>query len=349
MKNSMANIRTVLKSYRRDLDKTTQRSELLKRNEPFCKEFQGFKNRVGETFFKVKGLDDEELLKVHKYNILYKLDYPVVDYSASLRAKNIKTDRYWKSSINLDVAPDEKPKNLREKISNKHYVLRNYVRQWAEFCGRWHIETEWDGVINHLEQYVRPNVEIYSDWEYDIQQAFIYIRITEWATLEDIRSKWDIIENLQNEMWGKKESRANFGRDLIWYDLSKEFRLKASEIAELWNKHYPQDIDLLVIKRYRKQIEKNDIGGNVYDDRTLLNEVRSGRLANEHKKYFEEERHYYATGKIKKGSKYISSASPFVDVIKKAITRMKRQIAASSMPPIPSNRVHMGPPPQRIS
>lgn len=102
MGNTSGSMKSILQSYRRDFNKVIQRSELLKRNLLLNQEYNGFKNRVGDTFFKVKDLKDRAIEKVNQDNILLKLNYPVVDYESPLGKKEIKRDRYWKDLINLD-------------------------------------------------------------------------------------------------------------------------------------------------------------------------------------------------------------------------------------------------------
>jgi len=344
-------IESLVKSYKKQIDKTVQRSELLKRNTLFNQELTGFINRVGNAFFQVFEIDRKILEEEKEDNILIKLDYPKEDFSDTFQPgskKKVKKDRYWKNNINLDRATCNPPKNLSERIFNKKEILNHYQWKWAELCNRWHIEDTWNGDLNTLEQHARQNVEIYDDWEHNTQKNSILIKINEWATLDDIKSVWSEIEILQNEFWGKKERRSNFTRDLIWYDLSTQHKMTPSNIATLWNIQHPKDIDLLIIRRFRKEIDPNDFGGKIIDDEQLLKEIRSGALKIKYKEYFDEEREYYITGKIKKGSKYITTSKPFVDVIKKAIQRMRSQIKESSMPPLPEERTFIGLPPQRI-
>ncbi len=342
-------IKAILLSYKKDFDKIIQRSELLKRNTLLLKEYKGFRNRVGDTFFKVKDLHIERKENESQDNLLLKLNYPVVDYTSPLRKKDVKRDRYWNNSINLDSPIYDKPANLKEEIFNRNEVLRKYKEKWEEFCERWLIEPEWDGDFQTLEKYARKPVEIYSDWDYNIQQSSLMIRINEWTTVDDIKARWTEVEELQNKIWGKRERRTNFSRDLIWYDLAKKHNMKAAGIATLWIKNYPEDIDLLVIRRFRKDINPADLVGRGLDDKELVVEVKKGFLSSKYKASFEGELDFYITGRIKKGTKYITIAKPIVDVIKKAIKRMEKQILQVSMPPLPEDRALFGLPPQRIA
>lgn len=341
----------LISSYKKVSDKTVQRSELLKRNPLFINELEGFIKRVGTTFFQVKDIDRLELEKETKGNILLRLNYPNVEYVKDLKSKQRpeRLDRYWTELTNQDYAFHSPGKSVRDDIMNKTQVLSNYRSKWEEFCERWHIEPEWSGNADELKRFARQNVEIFQDWDHNIQKHSILISINEWTTLDDIRSKWDEIEQHQNSLWGKKERRPNFARDLIWFDLATKHKKKPSEIAKIWDANYPHDVDLLVLRRYRKDINVKDLGGKIWEDFDLLKEIKSGQLQNKYKVLFEDERFYYITGKIKKGSKHISTMSPFVDVIKKAIKRMAEQISESSMPPLPKEKSYFGLPPQRIS
>lgn len=159
MKNTSESIKSILQNYRRNFDKVIQRSELLKRNPLLRQEYSGFKNRVTNTFFIVKDLKDKTIGKISQDNILLKLNYPTVDYTAPLNRKDIKRDRYWKNLINLDSSIYQTPADLREEIENKKYVLKQYQRQWDELCERWLIESEWDGDFQTLEKYTRKPVD----------------------------------------------------------------------------------------------------------------------------------------------------------------------------------------------
>ena len=345
MKENIQAIKTLIRFYKKDFDKIIQRSELLKRNKFFLEEYQGFKQRVGKLFFKVKNLDDKETITLKKDNILLKLDYPPVDYRKISHSKNINInryaklygDRYFKYALNLDIAIYNPPANIEEGILNKQEVLRRYINKWEDFCERWDIKCKWNGDIQNLEKYLREPVEIYRDNDLNILKFSYFIRINQWATIEDVRAKWSKVEKLQKEFWsrGKKEFRTNFGRDLIWHDLAKKYNLQPSQIAGIWIKNFPQDIELLIIRRFKKYIDNDDLGGRVLDDKLLLKEIKEGFLSDKYKCAFDEEKDYYITGRIKRGSKFVTVPKPLIDVIKKAVKRMEKQILEVSILPLP--------------
>jgi hypothetical protein len=224
------------------------------------------------------------------------------------------------------------PENENDMFEAKCFVLQKYKNKWKQFCDRWHIKYEWNGKLRSLVKYLRNPVEISFDTK-EFKSIF-WLHITRWTTLEDVRAIWGKVEKLQNWLWGKGEGRTNFARDLCWYDLHKECGLKPKQIAELWAKKHPEDIDVLVVRRIRKDITGDDLHGRVLDDSELVKEIRTGSLSSEYKSYFNGERNFYLTGKIKTENKVLTASSPFVDVIKKAIKRMDTQIGGFDIPPL---------------
>jgi hypothetical protein len=131
----------------------------------------------------------------------------------------------------------------------------------------------------------------------------VLLRINNWTILQDIRGIWKKVEKYQNALWKKQERKTNFARDLCWYDLSKRQGLKLKEIAELWDSEFPEEIDLLVIRKIKKEIAEKDLRGRALDDFQLLETIRSGFLAEKYKSFFLESREFYTTGKMKREDK----------------------------------------------
>jgi hypothetical protein len=197
---------------------------------------------------------------------------------------------------------------------------------WSCFCELWGIQEKWNGKIDTLSLFQISPVVLYHPGERIEKITPILIGINEWTTIEDIRAVWEKVEKLQNDIWGKRTIRANFSRDLCWYDLNNECNLKASEIAKLWNEKFPEDIDKLVLRNFRKRILVEDLRGRVLDDMNSVKEIRDGYLSKKYKADFEEERNDYITGELKTERGIRKIPSPFVDVIKKATKRMEKEI-----------------------
>ena len=200
--------------------------------------------------------------------------------------------------------------------------MDSYKRSWEGFCERWHIRNEWNGRLRSLEKFLNAPIEFYTLQSQDGEAATLLIRIDNWTIQNDIIDAWHDIEDYQRRIWGKEGKRANFMRDLCWYDLDKKLGLKPRQIANIWDSRYPDEIDLLVIRKVRKRIKKEELKGRVLDDFELLEAVKLGFLKEKHKKDFDEERTYYVTGQDLRGR----HNPPFVDVVKKAIKRMEKQI-----------------------
>ena len=88
----------------------------------------------------------------------------------------------------------------------------------------------------------------------------LLIKITEWTTMNDVKSIWNKVETCQNLMSKKLEKKTNFTRDLCWHDLNKELGLKPRQIAEIWIEKYlevyKEDFEHIEISFYRGEEEK---------------------------------------------------------------------------------------------
>ncbi len=227
----------------------------------------------------------------------------------------------------------EKEKGLPDYIPKELYDLRE---EWFSFCDRWHISYDWDRKINSLNKFIGKTVAIVDDIDTETYEGMLYLRIDAWTTLEDIHAIWPEIEKRQKKYFVlKAEKRINFGRDLCWYDLHKKYKLSHREIAKLWEEKYPEDIDLLVIKRikqisetmrdikeYIKKEQLKELEGRELDDQELLREIKAGKLAKAYRAYFDDEREFYATGKTSRGK----LMPPFVEMIKQAVIRIQKYI-----------------------
>jgi len=277
----------LIENSKKEYDKISQRAELLTRNKSFKKELEEISSRLGEDFFK----DLEKRIQ------------------------------------------KEKEKGLPDYIPKELFDLQE---EWFSFCNRWHISHDWDRQINSLHKFIKKTVAIVDDIDFETYEGRLYLRIDAWTTLEDIHAIWPKIEKAQKEYFIlKAEKKVNFGRDLCWYDLYKEYKLSHRQIAKLWEEKYPQDIDLLVINRikqnsetmkdikeYIKKEQLKELEGRELDDQELLKEIKTGKLAKEYQAHFDNEREFYATGKI--SNRKITP--PFVEMIKQAVIRIQKHI-----------------------
>lgn len=227
----------------------------------------------------------------------------------------------------------DKEKGLPDCIPREFHDLQE---EWSSFCARWHISYAWDRKINSLNKFIEKTVAIVDDIDFETYEGMLYLRIDAWTNLEDIRAIWPEIEKMQKKYFVlKAEKRINFGRDLCWYDLHIKYKLSHREIAKLWEEKYPEDIDLLVIKRikqisetmrdikeYINKEQLKELEGRELDDQELLREIKAGKLAKAYRAYFDDEREYYATGKTSRGK----LMPPFVEMIKQAVIRIQKYI-----------------------
>lgn len=311
-------IKELIERSKEDFDRDNQRYELLIRNRNFLNELKETKKKLGgDIFFKVRDIDPMGIISdLSVKNILLINDYPKSPPYKTMGGVYVK---------NLGPVFDI-PKKLK-------IFTDDYMPLWQTFCERWHISAEWDGNLISLRGNLKAPVELDIVEEKKKGASSIIIKIDNWTILDDIHEIWSEIEKYQNEIWKKEEKRTNFARDLCWYDLSKVLNLKLSDIAKIWINIFPNEIDLLVIRRIKKEIEKEDLKEIDLSDTELLHEVKSGFLAEKYKDYFAGERDFYITGisattKSPEGKFNI----PFVDVVKKAISRMEKQISQMYYP-----------------
>ncbi len=282
---------------KKDYGKKTQRAELLIRNKQFIKEYK-------ET--------PTDLL---------------VDFKDRLKFKTMKI-----SSDGVSL-----------------YIKEESLSKFNKFCLRWHIHIAWDGNIDTLSEFIKDSPEIICEPvnyylvngsiylpEKEIVRSegleginYLYIKVDAWTSLENIKEAWPRIEEFQRTIFSyKAELKSNFSRDLCWYDLKTTHNLSSSKIAKLWIKHFPKDIDLLVVKKFKKDNEeslKEKLQGEtslLEDYSELLNMIKTGRLGEEIKSNFDEDREYYITGKTESGK----FTPRFIDAINKAVKRMQGYI-----------------------
>lgn len=336
------NISEIIKRRKIIFNKDAQRAELLARNEIFQTELRKINKYISKEFHQLKNLSKEELRALSKNNILLKLDYP---------KKCTSEKDFWRIHNELQnnlkalfhifplnawyVLEDGETTSFRNKLEevifHKFNIFDAFLHLWKGFCTKWHIHPDWDENLDSLGKFQQPLVEIITGHFLKLDNYTplpIIIRIGPWTTLEDIREIWSKIERIQKTKFYKEEKTSNFARDLCWFDLNKKFNLSHRQIAELWITNYPEDFDLLVLRRIIKEIDKQDLEGRVFDESELINEVKSGILSKKYKNKFETEKHYYLTGQTDRGKK----TPPLVEVIKKAIKNFDKRIHVLDLP-----------------
>jgi hypothetical protein len=301
-------IEKLIKTYNKKFDINTQRAELLSRNKHFIKELNEHFDRSGlKGFMPYKG-----------------------HFQKGREEQKARMTKINKSKVEDTASKLVWPKSWQKGHKLKEH-LEMHMRLWAFICKRWNIMPEWDGDLKSLSRYMEPPMGFYLLEGNEAVRPALLMSLNEWTTLSDIKSAWGQVEEYQDQLWKKQEKRTNFARDLFWYDLLKKQGLKIREIAELWEERYPEEIDLLVLRRIKKRIAKEDLRGKVLDEKDLLKETKSGFLAEKYKQDFEIEREDY----VSSGEEGKKITPPFIDAIKKAIKRMEQQINASSQKATP--------------
>lgn len=316
-----------IRRYKRDFDINTQRAKLLLRNRNFQFEYDSVMDITQVDRF----AERDELIKEfrHTWTIRYFLDnfkdlLSKIDYESFSKelSKIMPLDELNFESYTAIVREQFEPLGLGNLPMGSQQHLLFCLREWGSFCERWGIKSDWDGAKTTLKDHLKFAVEVIYKPGDDGWHSQLLLKITEWTTMNDVKSIWNRVEAYQNLMSKKLEKKTNFTRDLCWYDLNKELGLKPSQIAEIWIEKYPEQIEELVVRRMRKEI-KQDTKREWPDDQELLIAIKTGDLKDEYSSYFEEEKVLYTTGKQDSSGKI---NPPFVAAIKKAIKRMGEQI-----------------------
>jgi hypothetical protein len=293
-------IKGLLNSYKKKFSISSQRAALLSRNAAFKEEL-------------------DKMLEEYELKYLLPLKYV---FQKSRGKGQIYITKLSAAGVEIIGPRFSWPKGL-EKEKHTRDVMENALHSWTNFCRRWSIMPEWDGKVKSLARFMEPPIEFYWIEGKEGSAPVFFLRINNWTILDDIKDVWDQVSEYQNMIWEKQERRTNFSRDLCWYDLSKEYGLKSRDIARLWADNYPDEIDLLVLRRMKADKNREDLRGRSRDDHELVKAIKSGFLAEKYRREFDEERKHYITGET--AGKKLNS--PFADAIKKAILRMEQQIS----------------------
>jgi|GEM_PF-2742226 len=301
---------SVIRGYSREFDINAQRAELIARNKTFLKELAAI--RATSDI-----IDFSEMLEFFHF---------VLEANEKKGIPITRIDRSGDTTLASHLVWPDMP-GLRTPY------MEHSLRLWIRFCKQWNIRPEWDGIVTSLRKFIETPLEFYwIEGEEDDAPALL-LRINSWTALKDIRGAWGQVESLQNEMWKKQEKRTNFARDLCWYDLTKLHALKPKDIAKLWAKYFPKEIDLLVVRRMKEEIPESHLMGRRPDDGELLKAIKVGFLSDQYRAEYRAQREYYLKGKTL-GKKF---NSPFADAIKKAVGRMEQQVTEVSITSLKTN------------
>jgi hypothetical protein len=331
-------IKGLLKTYKAGFNIDTQRAELLSRNTVFVKEYENLKASYPIELTEAARLFHGILeRRVDSRTPVRKIAKTGVEYSHFKIDLSEAADVwrfYYLQKRDVVLAPGMIVENTRPAIAEGEgpdpqilVSIELDVSKWKQFCQRWNISPNWDGNLSSLQKCLGRPVELY--WIEGEQEGAptLLIEVNNWTTLKDVRAAWGEVEDLQNEIWKKQEKKTNFARDLCWYDLTKEHGLKPKDIAKLWEKYFPHEIDLLVARRMKEDISEADLKGRRLDDNELLKAIKSGFLAQKYGAEYQDESKYYLRGESPGNKKF---NAPFVDAIKKALRRMEQQITQIS-------------------
>jgi hypothetical protein len=333
-----------IRRYKRDFDISTQKAELLGRNRKFLDDLETILNRTLFDHVKPDEFDGsiKELRETHTKRYYLKVRKELFGKLKKRKSKIVEKilDKNSIEEIgSKDITAmfhryiDDNEKEESRKGLKVHFQM--LILDWERFCREWNIHHEWDGDLTSLTDYLKPPVELlYVKGEDDLSPE-ILLRITEWTTLDDMKDMWGIVEKYQKQMGKKWEKRGNFTRDLCWYDLAKEQGLKLREIAKHWIEKFPDEIDILVARRIKKKIHKEDFKGKAPEDTELINEIISGYLKEKYKSHFDDERTFYTTGKTGNGT----LNPPLIDAIRKSIKRMDDLISLFDSYPVKSREI----------
>ncbi len=314
----------IINKYRRckNPSKQQQKAERLLHDKKFLEEVKIVLVHFGDDFFMLRALPMAKQKKIIKSNPILKYNPPGADYEFRMASY---------------VAPQLL--GIEGQIAQKCKLLELMQLRWRQFCGDRHIDHRWDGNLDSLGDYADPPIKIYPrDIPY-IGKKKIIIEIDERATEKAVRARWSEVEKLQNEfLSGKTEDRPNYGRDLCWYDL-KQAGFPIAEIARVWLKSFPGEVELLALGGFKKSYPKElseAVKGRVFEDAVLIKEIKSGGLTDDLKQAFKKVVGLYAP-KLKLDKPKKRSKTPHRDstkdkerktftaieeVINKAITRM---------------------------
>ena len=290
-----------IKSSRKIYTKQEQKAELLKRNQRFLNDFKELEKNIRDN---CHGLDIKTITSPRAFN-----DYP-------------------------------------ELIKEPVHPFKYFDREFRSFCKQWDLYLDWDGNLDKLSSSLieSPSLEFdhlaaqseeinYMRANFPKQHTYnyLYIRIDPWTSRGDIKELWHKIAELQKKIFVYiPEKKADtFGRDLAWYDLKKVFGLTYGQIAKAWVTYCPGDVDLLMIKAFKRKYLsdlKGKLKGQVSalkDNPRLLEWILDSKLGADIRSKYEDEQRIYTTGEYKPGARFTPR---FLDTIKQGINRIEKYI-----------------------
>jgi len=177
---------------------------------------------------------------------------------------------------------------LREKFLNKkkdettdderrRFAFMDLAGGNKWFYIKWDIKLHWNGDRAFLPRAIHAGAGVFWHEKEDpreylwplkmksnrlLNKPGISIEIDPWTTRNQLLQFWPLIAKKQKELFGERfESKANFGRDLCWYDLKRGLGLSERQIAKLWPKFYPKEFDKIFrnSKEERQPVENEPL------------------------------------------------------------------------------------------
>lgn len=207
----MLNIRKRIGEYKKEFDISTQKAELLLRNQQFQKELQAVLNWTPYDFLKYKEKlkpliefleENREELSIRTY----------LEFRKEMLGKHkprANSDKIISANRCKDVGERDYYEEIEELYINAlrgdsgdENGLNDILKkesEWQRFCKNWNIQPDWDGNEVTLPTFLNLPVElIYVEGKKN-QTPDLLLRITEWTTLDNIRQVWNTIPEWEKE------------------------------------------------------------------------------------------------------------------------------------------------------
>lgn len=293
-------------------DRNSCNIELLRRNRIFLAEHEGAVKRLGKDFFDIKMLASRK----QQCDEMARRNFPKVKFFEREHWARERDSFFNDYDMDMHPISDLRMAKNPEMIAGaRQMVFWNYESKWERFCFRWGIDSDWDGDLNNLADYIETIYEIWTDkGEFPL---CISIKISPWTRLKDLEEAWPQIEGIQKTIRSESRESYTFGRDLFWYDLRKE-GWSYGKIARHWAECFPEEIKFMAAKKLTKR-HKGLLGKRKkeQDIKGLIDELESN---DEHIKELIEE---YIEYKKDYSRTYYSN---LIEIIKKAIRNMTKKI-----------------------
>jgi hypothetical protein len=229
--------------------------------------------------YKVKGfVIEQQKAELLFRNKAFLLDFAKLDIDFSLGRR---TQQIFATL--LEKARGEASKGVPVKISERAFpskakktaLLEFGLKEWPEhkwFFDKWEIAKEWDGDRATFFQYITAGARLWLfagqrsveteltrfNEVFPVGRPRVFIALDPWTT--KIQISWllgrgpshrneSTLHEFQRKYFGfSQELKRCLSRDLCWYDLNKELKLKTVKIARAWAEKRPDELAALVKK-----------------------------------------------------------------------------------------------------